>query len=259
MQEVQRRTVLSGEEEEEEEGGQSAEDRRRREGDALYAMFTGRHPTRPWPTAELVGPGDKPREDVTTARSSGAFRGLSEWMVGRGEEREVLSASRDVVVASSSSSSSKSFVTGFLLQVRRKATPPSTSTSPLSSTTPPPTEQQDDIPRRRRGVGPNGGPAILWNGQEADPNHQPGVALIRAGGVGGADVSLTMRGLFSLARKLNSSAPPLSQGFLFRLQQAQDRLNAGAAVRERSSEEEEVVRTDRTSLPHFSSLILSVR
>ena len=38
------------------------------------------------------------------------------------------------------------------------------------------------MPERRSGVGRDGGPAILWHGQERDPTERPRVAIVRVGG-----------------------------------------------------------------------------
>lgn len=162
------REVKNGQKEEEE---QTPEQRRRSEADAMYSLFTGRPPVNPWPTADLVG--------LPSEGSHGAFRGVMEWMTERGVERPVLNPSKE---GATSSSSTLGFVSGFSLQIRRTTTNaislPGSYPHPSPPTLP---NVEDDVPRRRqRGIGPNGGPAVLWDGREDDPQARPDVATLRA-------------------------------------------------------------------------------
>lgn len=136
------------------EGGQDVgteEFMRRRFGTPrdLFSLFTGRNPSVQWPTRELV--------------KKGAMRRAKNW----------ITEQRDEVDPELSHGDREMTVSGFHLQVRRKVVLSSTSSSQI-------VEERDDVPRRR-GVGPNGGPAILYHGQERDPHERRGVAVLRAG------------------------------------------------------------------------------
>ncbi|ORY75015.1 hypothetical protein BCR35DRAFT_306425 [Leucosporidium creatinivorum] len=187
---------------------QSEEERRRTEANNLYSLFTGRTPVLPWPTKELVGVEELYGEGD---RVQGAFRGLDEWLTGRGEERPVLGDSRE---GAASSAGSLGFISGFSLQIRRQYDPTSSPRSflPTANRSPPPDLQAlaDEAPRRQRGVGANGGPAVLWNGEEADPEAGAGVAVLRAnaeaGGPGGF--------VFHLPRIPTQRVPPAEEQFV---------------------------------------------
>lgn len=210
----------------------------------MYDLFTGRIPGRPWPTEDLVGV----ERGEAEGRTTGAFRGLKDWMTARGDEGNILGESRDGAVTSSLSPSPKSFVTGFRLQVRRQipSLPDSTLLSPAARTS---FNEElmnvgDDIPRRRRGVGANGGPAILWNGREGDPDERPGVAVLRVnGGAGALGVGLARCCRRSACRSIhatNSLNPLAQQGFVFTLPTHRTRQES---LHDQAFDEE--VRTDR--------------
>ncbi|GAA5910580.1 uncharacterized protein JCM6883_003222 [Sporobolomyces salmoneus] len=141
----------------------------------------------------------------TTGR--GAFRGIEEWVSERGVEEPLarIIGSKagqnhhvDEKFATSSSSSysnglqqdraeeeEEAVITGFKLRAKRttsRANPsdPSSSTGTPSLPTPPLVVPEETM--RRRGVGRNGGMAVLWNGMEEDPEAtmRP-VTILRAG------------------------------------------------------------------------------
>ncbi|GAA6058750.1 hypothetical protein JCM10212_003438 [Sporobolomyces blumeae] len=167
--------------------------------EALLALFSGRLPRRAWPTYDLVGldlVSPEPDEFDHRARgprkirrgANGAFRGLEDWLLARGDERELarivehaagkgLDARED---PTSVPGDDEAYVTGFRLKARRsQATGPSRPTTTVpSAPTPPPTHEAR---LRRRGVGRDGGMAVLWNGQEDDPDDAPPVTILRVG------------------------------------------------------------------------------
>lgn len=172
---------------------QSPEQQRRTEASNLYSLFTGRTPILPWPTKELVGVGNLHGE---SDRLQGAFRGLDEWLTGRGENRPVLGDSRE---GTASSIGSLGFISGFSLQIRRVYDSTSLPGSFPSSTPSSPDLQAlaDEAPRRPRAVGANGGPAVLWNGGEMDPEAGGGVAVLRANAdAGGPGVSCSLSAIW---------------------------------------------------------------
>ncbi|SCV68739.1 BQ2448_860 [Microbotryum intermedium] len=191
-------------------GYHNKQERNRQDADSLIRLFTGRAPIRPWPTEELVGV--DLGSPATPTRRRGIFRGMNEWVLGRGEPRSVTQEVTEPRSPASSSSislsrsvgdladrsipfddhppHSRTIVEGFHLQVRRKLT-----TLPgMFSRSPPrnvfgqfdplggPQVANAEVPHRPT-RGPRGGPEILWNGGwDVDPDPYPGVAIIRAGG-----------------------------------------------------------------------------
>lgn len=114
----------------------------------------------------------------------GAFRGVQEWVSERAKEQDIArivnkSSTQDGVEVRGFE---KAYVTGFKLRAKRvssskaSSSDPSTpsSTSSIPSSTPPPRT-------RRRGVGRDGGMAVLWQGREDDPEDGERVTILRAG------------------------------------------------------------------------------
>ena len=209
--------------------------------ESLFALFSGRLPLRRWPTLALVGleevstasipvlragRTDPPRNILRLAPGSGgAFRGLVEALKDRNGERPLA----EVVQPSSPSSSTQAdeaFVTGFRIRARRTPRAPlgasgmheraETSSSAGAG-------ERWSAPgaaTRRRGVGGNGGPAVLWHGQEQDPDDEPQVTILRAGDEGEGVRRLF---LFLFLSVEPTSLPwadpprPRSQGFVLRI------------------------------------------
>ncbi|GAA5911803.1 hypothetical protein JCM8208_002443, partial [Rhodotorula glutinis] len=175
--------------------------------ESLFALFSGRLPRRQWPTLALVGLEEVSTADIPVLRagrtdpprnilrlapgSAGAFRGLVEALKDRNGERPLA----QVVQPSSPSSSTQAdeaFVTGFRIRARRTPrTPPSAAASATheraETSSSAGTGERWSAPgaaTRRRGVGGNGGPAVLWHGRERDPEDEPQVTILRAGDEG---------------------------------------------------------------------------
>ncbi|GAA5926497.1 hypothetical protein JCM3775_001034 [Rhodotorula graminis] len=175
--------------------------------ESLFALFSGRLPRRQWPTLALVGLEQVSTADIPVLRagrtdpprnilrlapgSGGAFRGLVEALKDRNGERPLA----QVVQPSSPSSSTQddeAFVTGFRIRARRTPrTPPGAATSGAheraETSSSAGTGERWSAPgaaTRRRGVGGNGGPAVLWHGTERDPDDEPQVTILRAGDEG---------------------------------------------------------------------------
>ncbi|KAK4055333.1 hypothetical protein OIV83_000616 [Microbotryomycetes sp. JL201] len=142
----------------------STSGQRRTIADAMFALFTGQTPDAPWPTPALCG---LDVQEAERKRVWGqAMRGMSDWVTARGQEMDVHSQE-----PSASDSEPITVVKGFGLQVRKKATRAfRTETTAI--------DRRDSS--RRRGVGANGGPAVLWHGSERDPDQRRGVAIIHA-------------------------------------------------------------------------------
>ncbi|KAI5480005.1 metal homeostatis protein bsd2 [Pseudohyphozyma bogoriensis] len=184
--------------------GDSAEnggaERRRGDSDsAIFALFTGRFPKTVWPTREML--------------ECGSLRSGVEWYGGEIVEKRVGTGDVDAEGGDK--------MQGWSLVVKRK--------KPAAVRLDPSTTSILEEEGRRRGVGVNGGPAVLWNGGERDPGARAGVAIIRAGGLQG-----------------DGEGPG---GFIFHLRQPlrDDDPNSsspadGSAPEE---EEEETVRTDQ--------------
>ncbi|KAK4050511.1 hypothetical protein OIO90_005094 [Microbotryomycetes sp. JL221] len=159
--------------------------RQRNVADAMFAMFTGQSPAILWPTPALVGCDDpfgnahrkQLRKD--TRLDKGALRGMTDWMDTRGEHLTVC------IPPDSSRSGSDDLlgvVKGFALQIRKR-TPlrqPAQTTVTGRRDIQAVRDRLANLVARRLGVGANGGPAILWNGREQDPDQRRGVAVIRA-------------------------------------------------------------------------------
>ena len=168
--------------------------------EALLALFSGRLPQRFWPTLELVGleeeehtlsadstqsgQGNGARRSRIRPNGVGAFRGLQEWVSERAIEQNVArivnkGSTRDGVQVKGQD---KAYVTGFRLRAKRV---PSSDTSPTNPSTPTSTSSTSSStsqPRtRRRGVGRDGGMAVLWQGREEDPEEVERVTILRAG------------------------------------------------------------------------------
>ncbi|GAA5826917.1 hypothetical protein JCM11251_002160 [Rhodosporidiobolus azoricus] len=165
---------------------------------ALFALVSGRLPRTPWPTFPLVGleevpvsdlqgEGEEPSRGSVVRVSGGAFRGLSEHLTEREGERALAR-----VEEGERQGREEAFVSGFRLRAKRTprtsytraetvgrgaATP---AAAPFTSTSSG-TAGEAATPERRRGVGPNGGVAVLWSGAEEDPDERPHVTILRAG------------------------------------------------------------------------------
>ena len=138
----------------------------------MMALLMGRLSPKEWPTKHLLG-------TERGGKQIGALRGVSDWISGRGEERELVEKEGITVVE------------GFKLQIRRKIIQ-------LPGAFPGPARAA--MGERRRGVGADGGPAVLWHGEERDPDGGAGVAIVRAGGgATGSEVRLLL-GLFPCSR-----------------------------------------------------------
>lgn len=190
--------------------------------EALFALFSGRLPRRPWPTAQLVGLDwidsaelpylragrtDPPRNVFRQSASGGAFRGLEEWLTERkgGQRPLARIVEPDFAAAASARRGAviddRAYVTGFRLQAKRMPTSPVMGAGqvgggggerPVAAGEGQARASASDHPRRR-GVGPNGGMAVLWQGRERDPDEDrppPITTILRAGdgdGGGGDD------------------------------------------------------------------------
>lgn len=175
--------------------------------EALFALFSGRLPRRPWPTAQLVGLDwinsvelpylragrtDPPRYVFRQSASGGAFRGLEEWLTERkGGQRPLARIVEPDFAAAAAARrgglDDQAYVTGFRLRAKRMSTSPVMGTGQPAGEDQAPASGRSDNPRRR-GVGPNGGMAVLWQGRERDPDEDrppPITTILRAGdGVG---------------------------------------------------------------------------
>ncbi|KAM0793324.1 hypothetical protein ACM66B_000782 [Microbotryomycetes sp. NB124-2] len=149
-------------------GSDSGSEQQRTIADAMFAVFTGQTPDIPWPTPALVGGSSRDERRW----GNGAIRGMRDWVTSRGKESDVLS--RDIEEADESDSIG--FVKGFGLQVRKKARTFATRRVLVNGTR---TNDENGSTTRRRGVGANGGPAVLWHGREQDPDQRRGVAVIQ--------------------------------------------------------------------------------
>ena len=172
--------------------------------EALLALFSGRLPRRSWPTLELVGlhhqsqvvetdesdpegrrrrrRNSRPRTRLGT-NGKGAFRGIQEWVTERGTSQPLARITTKGVTRTSEEDQEEeeAYVTGFKLRAKRRGF----SSTPQPLPTPPATvhDRPTAFPiERRRGVGRNGGMAVLWDGAEEDPdtNVRP-VTTLRAG------------------------------------------------------------------------------
>ncbi|GAA5834279.1 hypothetical protein JCM9279_004266 [Rhodotorula babjevae] len=173
--------------------------------ESLFALFSGRLPRRQWPTLALVGLEEVSTADIPILRAGrtdpprnilrlapgggGAFRGLVEALKDRNGERPLA----QVVQPSSPSSSTQpdeAFVTGFRIRARRTPRAPlgaSGAHERAETSSRAGTGERWSAPgaaTRRRGVGGNGGPAVLWHGEEQDPDDEPQVTILRAGDEG---------------------------------------------------------------------------
>ncbi|GAA5972315.1 hypothetical protein JCM11641_002404 [Rhodosporidiobolus odoratus] len=192
--------TFPGEEEDEVEDADRQQARHRAQREAIFALYSGRLPSRPWPTLELVGLQEVDRSTLygeqsggTVLRASGgAFRGLHDWLTERGRE---LPLAR--VEGAEEGGTEEAFVSGFRL--RPKRTPRTSFNRSPPTTTTQATEETDGSARiasavRRRGVGMNGGAAVLWNGAEQDPDERPAVTILRAGDEADGGVILRLPG-----------------------------------------------------------------
>lgn len=181
--------------------------------EALLALFSGRLPRRSWPTLELVGidqvappsTPSSPSFNIPSTRSrgpsvgprkrlrpntNGAFRGVEEWIRERGTQqaiaRIVENEHDEEEEGPGDRNDDKAYVTGFRLRAKRRRTMSASSSLP----TPPGTSSSEREPSTatlaearvgRRGIGRNGGMAVLWNGGEDDPDETRPVTILRAG------------------------------------------------------------------------------
>ncbi|GJN91574.1 hypothetical protein Rhopal_004597-T1 [Rhodotorula paludigena] len=183
--------------------GRAARDPAREElnREALFALFSGRLPRRGWPTLQLVGLEEVNTRDVPHLRAgrtdpprnvlrlapgeAGAFRGLREWLAQRAGERPLA----EVVQPENNAAGQddEAYVTGFKLRARRRPRasplPPAADATSRGETSASAGtgERWSAGQPRRRGVGTNGGPAVLWHGREEDPDERPAVTILRAG------------------------------------------------------------------------------
>ena len=181
--------------------------------EALFALFSGRLPRRPWPTAQLVGLDwinsaelpylragrtDAPRYVFRQSASGGAFRGLAEWVTQRkGGQRPLARIVEPDFAAAAAAArrgrlDDRAYVTGFRLRAKRMSTSSVLGTNTgeggggeraAAGQGQAPASGRSDNPRRR-GVGPNGGMAVLWQGRERDPDEDrppPITTILRAG------------------------------------------------------------------------------
>ncbi|KAJ8296951.1 hypothetical protein OF846_000215 [Rhodotorula toruloides] len=166
--------------------------------EALFALFSGRLPDRPWPTAQLVGLEELNTADLLVWRAGrtdpprhmiklgdGAFRGLKDWL--RSPDGAELPLAEVVQPADEASGEDdEAFVTGFRIRAKRTPKHPPTSDqargeTPSSAGT---SERWSNgtATTRRRGVGANGGMAVLWHGREQDPEEtRRPITILRAG------------------------------------------------------------------------------
>lgn len=153
------REVDSKEEGREDEG-------RERQNRNFFNLFNGVLPRRSWPTPLLVHGGEE------VGRGKGAVRGMMDWVTERGVRNLT-----EPVTVQEQGEADKIRVKGFRLQVKKMIT-----SLPGAFPRPGPS---NPLPPRRRGVGPNGGPAILFDGEERDPEldlpMRRDVAALRAG------------------------------------------------------------------------------
>lgn len=193
--------------------------------EALFALFSGRLPRRQWPTLALVGLEEVNTADVPSLRAGrtdparnvlrvapgaaggggGAFRGLVEALTQRDGERPLAQVVQPG--AGAAALDDEAFVTGFRLRAKRTwRVPPSTSAGAQrgdergETSASAGTGERWAAPgsaTRRRGVGGNGGPAVLWQGREEDPDEEPQVTILRAGDEGEG----VRRGLFAPLRR----------------------------------------------------------
>ncbi|GAA5885820.1 hypothetical protein JCM3774_002113, partial [Rhodotorula dairenensis] len=159
-------------------------------------------------TADLpylrAGRTDPPRNVFRPSRSGGAFRGLEEWLTERhGAQRplarivepEYLASEAAAAAAASrrreaGATDDRAYVTGFRLRAKRTpTTEPRSGNGTSSSRADEPRAAGNGAslpsdphqPPRRRGVGPNGGMAVLWHGAEQGPEDRPPITILRAG------------------------------------------------------------------------------
>ncbi|GAA6047156.1 hypothetical protein JCM3770_006927 [Rhodotorula araucariae] len=167
--------------------------------EALFALFSGRLPRRQWPTLALVGLEEVNTADVPHLRAGrtdpprnvlrvasgggGAFRGLAEYLTERAGERPLAQVVEPDRAAAARDD--EAFVTGFRLRAKRTPrTPPTAMNHELAQTSASAGAAErwsSTGTPRRRGVGQNGGPAVLWHGREEDPDDRPQVTILRAG------------------------------------------------------------------------------
>ncbi|GAA5923739.1 uncharacterized protein JCM15063_003747 [Sporobolomyces koalae] len=162
--------------------------------EALLALFSGRLPRREWPTLELVGlhpwrsrsngriqPGHLDEPVRLQVGRSGAFRGLQEWITERGTEARLARIERHYGETLDSQQDDQAFVSGFRLKAKRARTARSNPPASARTGTNRPDVRSSSPAHRRRGIGRNGGMAVLWNGHEEDPDEVPRVTILRAG------------------------------------------------------------------------------
>lgn len=166
--------------------------------EALFALFSGRLPDRPWPTAQLVGLEEVDTANLLTYRAGrtdpprhiiklgdGAFRGLKDWL--RSPDGAELPLAEVVQPeGEASGEDDEAFVTGFRIRAKRTPKVPPTggqARGEMSSSAGTSERWSNGTATtRRRGVGANGGIAVLWHGREQDPeeNRRP-ITILRAG------------------------------------------------------------------------------
>ncbi|BGP28805.1 hypothetical protein JCM10296v2_000541 [Rhodotorula toruloides] len=166
--------------------------------EALFALFSGRLPDRPWPTAQLVGLEELNTADLLVYRAGrtdpprhiiklgdGAFRGLKDWLTSP-DGAELPLAEVVQPADEASGEDDEAFVTGFRIRAKRtpKHRPTGDQARGETSSSAGTTERWSNgtATTRRRGVGANGGMAVLWHGREQDPeeNRRP-ITILRAG------------------------------------------------------------------------------
>jgi hypothetical protein len=135
----------------------------RRNATGFFALIMGRTDRRDWPTPHLL----------SSDNSIGAMRGIYDWIGERGVEKAVREEIKGKIK-----------LEGWEMQATRMKKLPSTNSSSSSSLS----GSSDG----RRGVPPNGGPAILYNGREEDPDSIVPPVLIRTASSSdnGVDVSV---------------------------------------------------------------------
>ncbi|KAK4699271.1 hypothetical protein P7C70_g6992, partial [Phenoliferia sp. Uapishka_3] len=177
-----------------EEAPRNEHERARREHENIYGLFTGRVRSPSWPTKWLVGA-------ERAGRSVGALRGLFDRMNGEmGEISEEKEEGGGLICR------------GFGMEPRKgreETAAVGTSTGVEVRQRQRVAELRDEVPRRMRGVGPNGGPGILWQGAERDPEGRPGVAIIRVGGGGGEEILFRVGNLDAVPDELDQVEPDL--------------------------------------------------
>ncbi|BGP04734.1 hypothetical protein JCM10049v2_000536 [Rhodotorula toruloides] len=166
--------------------------------EALFALFSGRLPDRPWPTAQLVGLEELNTADLLVWRAGrtdpprhmiklgdGAFRGLKDWL--RSPDGAELPLAEVVQPADEASGEDdEAFVTGFRIRAKRTPKHPPTSDQARGETSSSAGTSErwsnGTATTRRRGVGANGGMAVLWHGREQDPEEtRRPITILRAG------------------------------------------------------------------------------